>query len=91
MTNLYDTFVWRVAIIAGITAALIMVAMLARAIRALCHKIRARDRQVSQTPLAEISPQVADAVALPIPRQSSPAWRPAGGDIARSGIFRDAA
>ena len=91
MTNLYDTFLWRVAIIAGITAALIMVAMLARAIRALRHKIRARDRQGSQMPLAGISPQVADAVALPIPRQSSPARRPAAGDIARSDIFRNSA
>ncbi len=91
MTNLYDTFLWRVAMIAGIIVALIMVAMLARAVRALRHKIRSRDPHVSQMPLAEISPQVADAVALPNPRQSSPARRPAAGDIARSGIFRDAA
>jgi hypothetical protein len=91
MTNLLDTFLWRVAIIAGIIVALIMVAMLARAIRALRHKNRIRDRHGSQTPLAPIREPVPDVVELAPPRHSSPARRPAAGEIAQNDIFRDAA
>ena len=91
MTNLYETFFWRVAIIASIVAALIVVAMLARAIGALRHKIRSRDRHGSQTPVAETRPPMRDAVELAPPRHSSFARRTAAADTAQTNIFRDAA
>ncbi len=91
MTNLFDTFLWRVAIIAGIVAALIVIAMLARAIRALRHEIQSRGRHGSQTPLAETRDPAPGAGALPVARHSTPARRATARDIAQNGIFHDAA
>jgi hypothetical protein len=94
MINLFEAFLWRVAIIAGIFAALIAVVILVRAIGTIgawWHEIRSRSRQVSQTPPAQTRHPVPGARTLPIPRHSTPARRPAGRDIAQNGAFHDAA
>ena len=91
MTNLFDTFLWRVAIIAGAFAGLIAVVMLVRAIGALRHEIQSRGRHGSQTPLAETRDPAPGADALPVARHSTPVRRATARDIAQNGIFHDAA